>query len=162
MIDPEPRAAPAPVRAGYLPGSLASRRPSRATPRAAVGRGAGAVRDDQPAGGSGRADGRTLGRRLVERLNAAKGCERPWACWDGELIEKVAADHHVSQSLIDAVMEGRVRSWFQELLDGLPWGRARPEGADLDEYQIYCRVALTVRTLASAGGWSSSAGAACT
>jgi hypothetical protein len=65
------------------------------------------------------------------------------------LIEKVAADHHVSQSLIDAAMEGRVRCWFQELLDGPPWARA--EGANLDEYQIYCRVALTVRTLASAG-----------
>lgn len=97
------------------------------------------------------AGGRSLGRRLVERLNAAQRLERPWACWDRELLEKVAADHHVSKSLIEAAMDGPGRTWFQQLMASLPWAHAPGEGGSLDEYQIYRRVAQTVRALASAG-----------
>jgi cytidylate kinase len=96
----------------------------------------------------GGAGGWTLAQRLVERLNEIDpDPKRPWSCWDRELVERVAADHHIAQQLIES-LEGTHRTWLEEFLGGLTFGE---RGADPDELGVYLRVARTIRALARAG-----------
>jgi hypothetical protein len=95
------------------------------------------------------AGGRTLAKALAERLTEIDPSDRPWAAWDGELVEKVAAEQRIPPSLIDSLdVEGPRRTMFQEFLDSLL--THKPE-VDLDEFQVYRIVARTVRALARAG-----------
>lgn len=95
------------------------------------------------------AGGRTLARALAERLNEADPSDRPWAAWDGELVEKVAAEQRIPVSLIESLdLEGPRRTMFQEFLESLL--SQKPQNA-LDEFQVYRVVARTVRALARAG-----------
>src|SRR5687768_9533551 len=61
------------------------------------------------------AGGRTFAKLLVERLNALDGSERPWAVWDRELVEKVAADHHIPEAVVEQLGCGR-RSPLEQLV----------------------------------------------
>jgi len=99
------------------------------------------------------AGGRTLARRLGERLDAlAIGVgddrERAWSAWDHELVEKVAKEHDLSQGLVGALEDSR-HQWVQDFLAGFSAGSAKlhPE-----EFKIYRRVAHTIRGLANLGG----------
>jgi len=88
----------------------------------------------------------TLSRRLVERLNQIDPAEMPWTSWDRELVEKVAADHQISQRLIESLGTSN-RSWLTDFLSGFSFdARAHPS-----EEMVYKRVAATVRALAQVG-----------
>jgi len=93
------------------------------------------------------AGGRTFARLLAERLNALDPGPRPWAVWDRELVEKVAADHHIPESLVEHLGEGH-RSPLEQLAVQFAVGA---DAATMDEHQVYRRVAQTVRGLARAG-----------
>ena len=92
------------------------------------------------------AGGNTLAQALVLALNRhVDAGERPWEAYDRELVEKVAADHHISSSLIASLGDSG-HSWFREVLSGLPGDSAEPS-----EFNLYRRVAQTIRALAQAG-----------
>jgi len=90
------------------------------------------------------AGGRSLAKLLAERLNRAGHGERPWECFDRELVEKIAADHRISTQLIES-LETSSHTWLDEFFSGLP-GDQNPS-----EIEIFHRVASTVRALAQAG-----------
>lgn len=95
------------------------------------------------------AGGRTLAGALADRLNLIDPAERPWAAWDRDLVEKVAKEEHIPVTLVESLeLEGPRRSAFQDFLASLS---ARNDNYDLDEFQVYRRVAHTVRALARAG-----------
>jgi cytidylate kinase len=95
------------------------------------------------------AGGRTLAKALAERLSEVDPSDRPWAAWDGELVEKVASEQRIPASLIESLdLEGPRRTMFREFLESLL--AQRPQD-DLDEFQVYRIVARTVRALARAG-----------
>jgi cytidylate kinase len=92
--------------------------------------------------GLGSAD---LTDRLIRALNnLPASADRPWACWDRELVEKVATDHKLSSQLIES-LEETDRTWLTDLLSSLTYGD------DADETKVYHRVAQTIRALAQAG-----------
>ncbi|MEZ0268386.1 MAG: AAA family ATPase [Phycisphaerae bacterium] len=95
------------------------------------------------------AGGRMLARRLVERLNQAdpSSADRPWTCWDHELVERAAAEHHLSVAAIER-LAGPPTPWLQQMFRGLA-GAEHP--ADPDEAVVYHKVALTIRGLAAIG-----------
>jgi cytidylate kinase len=89
----------------------------------------------------------TLAHPLTEALNReCSGGERPWTCWDRELVEKVAADHHIAQQLVDSLEDAH--SWLSDFLSSLSTSDS-PEVAD--EARVFGKVASTIRALASAG-----------
>jgi hypothetical protein len=79
---------------------------------------------------------------------------QPWSLWDDELVDKVAAEHHVPASLVDTLEEQRP-SWFGQFLASLPSlapGGSGGAGETVsDEFRVYRRVAITIRALAEAG-----------
>ncbi len=92
------------------------------------------------------AGGTTLAEQLVERLNHRH--PRPqWHCFDRQLVEKVASDHQIAQSLIEQ-LESSAHSWVESIWTGLPGDRS---GHWLDEDEVYRRVATTIRSLAERG-----------
>jgi hypothetical protein len=95
------------------------------------------------------AGGTTLAAALEARLNSADPGDRPWATWDHDLVRKVALEQHVAASLVESLdTEGPRPSWFREFLSALtPPNREE----DLDEFQVFRRTAITVRTLALLG-----------
>jgi cytidylate kinase len=95
------------------------------------------------------AGGRTLARALAERLNYVDPGDHPWAAWDRELVEKVAAEQHIPAALIESLeSQGPRRSVFQDFLASLS---AERDAADFDEFKVYRAVARAVRALARAG-----------
>ena len=90
----------------------------------------------------------TSAQPLTDALNAADPGERPWTWWDRELVEKVAADHHIAQPLVDSLGESH-HSWLMDLLSGLSVSD-RPD-AVVDEAMVFSKVASTIRALATAG-----------
>jgi cytidylate kinase len=91
------------------------------------------------------AGGRTLTRRLVDRLNdldPPKPGQQPWAGFDRELVEKVAKDHKMHQSLVELLGE-QCHSWLYDVFAGM--------SAQTTESQVYRRVAETIRGLALGG-----------
>jgi len=95
------------------------------------------------------AGGNTLAAALEKRLNTIAPNDHPWSTWDKDLVRKVALDHHVAASLVESLdAEGPHPSWFQEFISALtPPHREE----DLDEFQVFRRTAITVRTLALVG-----------
>ena len=95
------------------------------------------------------AGGRTLARALVGRLDRSDPADRPWTIWDRELVEKVAQEEHIPVSLVETLdAEGRPRSLFGDFLASFS---AKNDAVDLDEFQVYRRVARAARALARAG-----------
>jgi cytidylate kinase len=88
-----------------------------------------------------------LAKHLVDALNQALPAEQAWTCWERELVEKVAADLHLSATLIDR-LEDESHSWFSELLGSLSFS---DEVSHADEAKVYARVARTIRALAQTG-----------
>jgi cytidylate kinase len=88
-----------------------------------------------------------MGTQLLEALNKALPAEQPWTIWDRELIEKVAADLHLSTPLIDS-LEDRGHSWFGDFLSSLALSDEAPQA---DEAKVYSRVCAAIRALAQAG-----------
>src|SRR5437763_15614664 len=65
------------------------------------------------------AGGITFARRLAEALNQRQSSqEHPWQSFDRELVERIAADHHVSTELSDS-LEKSSHTWIEELFSGL-------------------------------------------
>jgi cytidylate kinase len=88
----------------------------------------------------------TLAQRLVERLNHEDPGQRAWTCWDRELVGKVAADHHMSEQLIESI-EDAGPSWLADFFSGL--AASDPDAPSQD--QVVHRMSKTIRALAQAG-----------
>lgn len=86
-----------------------------------------------------------LAHRLVDHLNDVDPGEVPWTAWDRELVEKVAADHHISQELIES-LGTREYSWLTDLMEGFAITDTTPS-----EETVVRNVFTTVRALAEAG-----------
>jgi cytidylate kinase len=70
-----------------------------------------------------------------------------WTAYDQELIDKTAADHHVSGRLIQEVVDGGQSSWLEEFFVGL----SSREQEYPNEVKLYHRVCQTIRALAEQG-----------
>jgi len=86
------------------------------------------------------ARGSTVAHALADALNARGGRVR-WHAFDRELVEKVAADHELSEPLVASLEDGS-RTWLDNLI------HSGPEST----YGVYQRVGKTVRALAEIGG----------
>lgn len=93
------------------------------------------------------AGGVTLAQVLVKRLNEPDPGKQPWSAFDRELVERVAADHKISASLIESLGEAS-SSWLSEFFAGLKFS---DRGKLADELQVFRRVAQTIRALAQVG-----------
>jgi hypothetical protein len=93
------------------------------------------------------AGGRSFASRLAERLNAGEPSKRPWSVWDRELVDQAAHEHHLPEALISH-LESYHHSAFDQILatlfpvDGMP---------DLDQHQLFRRMASTIRGITRAG-----------
>ncbi len=85
-----------------------------------------------------------LAQELVNALNQTVDSAHRWSSWDRELVEKVARDCQLSESLIEHLEESN-HSWLTSFLTSLSMGE------DADEARVYGRVAATIRALAQAG-----------
>jgi cytidylate kinase len=81
-------------------------------------------------------------QHLAERLNAISP---GWSIWDRDLVEKVAADHHIDRELVEAMGKAG-RSWLEDFIRGVSISVGPPE-----ELSVYRRVSTTIRALAQAG-----------
>jgi cytidylate kinase len=89
-----------------------------------------------------------VGRLCVEALNAdCTDDDHKWTYWDRELVEKVAADHHLSERLVEG-LEERNHSWMTQFLSSLSFTDTGPSH---DEDLIYGRVKRTIESLSVAG-----------
>ncbi len=79
---------------------------------------------------------------LAERLNAVSA---GWKVWDRELVEKVAAEHHIAGEFVAGLGQPG-RTWLEDFVRGLSISAGPPE-----ELAVYRRVATTIRALAQAG-----------
>ena len=84
------------------------------------------------------AGGHSLGAALTAALNERDPGGRPWALWDREVVEKVAAEHKIPERLV-RLLEGPGRPWFEQFF------------SKMDDGQVYRRVVATIRSLARAG-----------
>jgi cytidylate kinase len=119
-------------RAGDVPGAPERRR--AAAPFVTISRQAGA-------------GGRSLAIRLAERLNEIDPGQLPWTVWDNELVERVAAEHHLPKARV-AALEDERPSWLEEALASLAisGGKSAP-----GELAVYHLVAATIRALGELG-----------
>ncbi|MAE67211.1 MAG: hypothetical protein CMJ18_23365 [Phycisphaeraceae bacterium] len=90
------------------------------------------------------AGGRALAHQLADRLTAMEPMSAPWRAFDRELVEKVAADHDLSTTLIET-LEQTSQNWLRYLLDSVIY----PD--DPGEIEVFRRVAATIRALGKAG-----------
>lgn len=90
--------------------------------------------------------GMNVGRVLAARLNGRDPPEHPWQCLDRELVERIAADHHMSTDLIDS-LEHSSHTWIEEFLRGL----SRSDEKTPSELAVFRRCVETMRALARAG-----------
>jgi hypothetical protein len=87
-----------------------------------------------------------LGDLLAKKLNSAQPPDHPWQCLDRQLVERIAADHHLSTELIEG-LEKSSHTWISEFLRGLSLAdRGSPS-----ELAVFRRVVETVHALARAG-----------
>lgn len=88
-----------------------------------------------------------VGKLLAAHLNEIEpDSQYPWQCLDRELVERVAADHHLSTELIES-LERSSHTWISEFLEGL---RLADRGTP-SELAVLRRAAETMRGLARAG-----------
>src|SRR5689334_17419337 len=64
------------------------------------------------------AGGRTVAHALAKRLNERDPGELKWTVWDNELVERVAAEHHLPRTRV-AALEDERPSWLEEALGSL-------------------------------------------
>ncbi|MCC6681113.1 MAG: cytidylate kinase-like family protein [Phycisphaeraceae bacterium] len=83
-----------------------------------------------------------LATRLAEYLTD-RDAKPAWRAYDRELVEQIARDHNMSQSLIDC-LEDSSYTWLQEIFQSLDF--TRPSDLALTR-----RVMQTIRGLAQAG-----------
>jgi len=89
-----------------------------------------------------------IAQRLVEALNQdLPDPQHPWTAWDRELVEKVAADLHLSDRLIHSLWDSS-HSWLNEMLSSLSFN---DQVRHADEVHLVHKVVGTVRALAQAG-----------
>lgn len=93
------------------------------------------------------AGGWSLGRMLADRLNELTPTGPAWRAFDRELVERVAADSHISEELIASLGE-KHHSWIEDLFAGLS-DTGKAEGAT--EFTAFRRVAQTIRALSKTG-----------
>jgi len=93
--------------------------------------------------GAGAAD---LAEKLAERLNASDKTARAWMSWDRELVERVAADHHLSKDLVQNLGEPG-QGWLTDFLAGL----SSSSDTSLEESGVYHLVTKLIATIAAAG-----------
>lgn len=86
---------------------------------------------------------RGIGLALVKLLTERDG--QPWMLYDRELVEKVAADHDVERSVVDA-LEDASHSWVKDIFASL--ASNRDEG---NEFRAMRRVAATIRAICEVG-----------
>jgi hypothetical protein len=91
------------------------------------------------------AGGRTVAHALAALLNQRCPGALPWTVWDNELVERVAAEHHLPLSRVAALEEQRP-SWLEEALGSLALS-----GPPADEAAIFRGVAATIVALARLG-----------
>jgi hypothetical protein len=91
------------------------------------------------------AGGRSFAKELARRLNERDPGDLPWTVWDNELVERVAAEHHLPLDRVMA-MEDERPSWLETALGSLAATRATA-----DEPTVFRRVAATIRALAELG-----------
>lgn len=88
-----------------------------------------------------------LAQKLADALSEAFPDEQRWTVWDRELVEKVAADHHLARRLVEA-FEEQDRSWLADFFAAMGSADA---GHYTDEMRVYRDVASTARALAQTG-----------
>ena len=91
------------------------------------------------------AGGIKFGQLLAERLNGRQSHQHPWHCLYRELVERIAADHHLSTDLIDSLQKSS-HTWIEEFIAGLSHTDHSPS-----ELGVLRRVMQTMRALARAG-----------
>jgi len=91
------------------------------------------------------AGGIKFGQLLAERLNRQQPHQHPWHCLYRELVERIAADHHLSTDLIDS-LEKSSHTWIEEFLAGFSHTDHSPS-----DLAVFRRVMQTMRALARAG-----------
>jgi cytidylate kinase len=93
------------------------------------------------------AGGRSIAQKLADRLNELEPGELKWTVWDGELVERVAAEHCVPVSKIQALEDQRP-NWLETALSGLTLGAT---GDNPDHMHVYHSVVATICSLAEMG-----------
>jgi len=93
----------------------------------------------------GGAGGRTLANKIAEALNHRDPDDVPWAVWDQELGERVAAEHGIPLARVQALEES-TPNWLEEAL-----GTLVVSSPATSEHAIYRRVAMTIRALCEMG-----------
>jgi len=83
--------------------------------------------------------------KLAERLNESGSGD--WTTWDRELVEKIAAEHHIDREVLEAI-ETRHHNWLDEFVRGFA---ASNDDTEFAEARAYKRVMVTLRALARAG-----------
>jgi len=91
------------------------------------------------------AGGIKFGHLLADRLNRLQPHQHPWHCLYRELVQRIAADHHLSTDLIDSLQKSS-HTWIEEFLGGLSHTDHSPS-----ELAVLRRVMQTMRALARAG-----------
>ncbi len=95
------------------------------------------------AGASAHAVASRLAHELNRRLYQD---ERSWECLDRDMLNKIAADHNLSVSVMES-LEQNDHNWLSELLEGMPG----QDGAATSELKIFHHTAAAIRTLAQSG-----------
>ncbi len=87
-----------------------------------------------------------FGQTLTGALNAHDHSGHPWQWLDRELVERIAADHHLSADLV-ASLETSSHTWISEFFGGL----SHTDNGTPSELALFRRVVETMRALARAG-----------
>jgi cytidylate kinase len=91
------------------------------------------------------AGGRSLANSLARALNERDPGDLPWAVWDQELVERVAAEHRLPLAAVQALEES-TPTWLEEAL-----GTLVVSAPATSEHAVYRRVAMTIRALCETG-----------
>lgn len=84
---------------------------------------------------------------FVDAMNADTPEEERWTCWDREIVEKIAADHRLSERVVDG-LEERDHSFIANLLSSLSFADTK---GNYDEERIYHEVKKMVLAVAESG-----------
>jgi cytidylate kinase len=87
-----------------------------------------------------------MSHALADSLNRRDASGHPWQTFDEELVQRIAADHHLSADLIHS-LETSSHTWMTEFFQGL----AHSDNGTPTDMAIIRRVAETTRGLARAG-----------
>ena len=94
------------------------------------------------------AGGETLARHLADRLNIEDKGETPWSVWDRELVERIVAEEHIPESVLEAFEARKKSSWLEDLFSGFS---SRDDPALPNSLEIYRKIARVARAIATAG-----------